>query len=477
MNVLMIVSDDLNTRLGSYGAPVLTPNIDRLAREGVRFEQAHVQFPWCAPSRASFLTGLRPDTTRIFDLQTHIRTTVPDVLTLPQYFKENGFFSGRVGKIFHQGVPGGIGRDGPDDKPSWNEAINPRGRDKDAEEQGRIIPLTPGIGFGSGMSYLADEGADEEQTDGKVATETIRMLETHKDGPFFIAAGFYRPHVPEVAPKKYFDLYPINRLNLANETRATLEAILPAARRTQPFNLGMSRDDQLRALQAYYAATSFMDAQVGRVLDAVKRLGLADNTIVVFMSDHGYALGEHGEWTKVMLWDQVTRAPLIIRAPGARGNGSPSPKVVEFIDIYPTLLEAAGLPANPRNQGKSLVPLLRNPNDRGWTKPAFSQIQGGRSVRTGRFRYTEWEGGSLGRELFDYRTDPLEHNNLAENPRHARLVAELHALLPKGIVEKRMPLIRYHPEEDCIELPPQAPASVGRRCSGVEVDPNAMPAG
>lgn len=463
MNVLFIVSDDLNTRLGSYGAPVLTPNIDRLAREGTRFDRAYAQFPWCAPSRASFLTGLRPDATRVFDLSTHIRTTVPDIVTLPQYFRNSGYFSGRVGKIFHQGVPGGIGRSGADDPASWDAVVNPSGHDKTLETEGKIIPITPGIGLGSGLAYAADEGPDEDQTDGKVATETIRMLEAHKDKPFFIAAGFYRPHVPLIAPKKYFDLYPLDTIELKKETSETIATIVPAARRVLPANLGMTEEEQRQAVRAYYAATSYMDAQVGRVLDALRRLGLEDNTIVVFLGDHGFALGEHGEWTKVMLWEQVTRAPLIMRVPGARGNGTAVKQAVEFVDIYPTLVQAAGLPANDRNQGVSLLPLLQRPT-RKWDRPALSQVQGGRSVRYGRWRYTEWEEGRLGRELYDYRSDPEEHRNLTDDPKYAAVTTRLKAMLPKGPVEKRPPLSRYHPEEDCLELPPGVPAAVGRPC-------------
>ena len=465
MNVLLIVSDDLSARIGSYGAPVLTPNIDRLARDGVRFDRAYVQFPWCAPSRASFLTGLRPDTTGVKDLQTHVRTVLPNVVTLPQHFKQNGYFSGRVGKIFHQGVPSDIGRSGPDDPVSWTEVSNPRGRDKDAELEGRLVNLTPGIGLGSAAAHLADEGSDEEQTDGKVASETIRMLQANKDRPFFIAAGFYRPHVPEVAPKKYFELYPLSGIKIATETPQSLAKVLPASRAWLPDHLGMTPHEQRQAIQAYYAGTSFMDAQVGRLLHAVRRLGLEKNTIIVFMSDHGYLLGEHGQWGKNVLWEEANRAPFIIRVPGAAGNGRPSRRIVEFLDLYPTLVEAAGLPANRSTQGVSLMRLLRNPESSRWSRPAFSQIRGGRSVRTDRWRYTEWEGGRLGRELYDHRLDPGEHNNLAGDPKHAAVVARLRVLLPKGLVEPRGSTLRYRPAQDCLELPPHLPAAVGVKCS------------
>jgi iduronate 2-sulfatase len=467
-NVLMIISDDLNTRLSSYGGPIVTPNIDRLGREGVRFDRAYVQYPWCAPSRASFLTGLRPDQIGVKDLQTPLRAKVPDVVTLPQFFKQQGYFSGRVGKVYHQGVPGGIGRSGPDDPASWDQVINPSGQDK--VDENSIVNLTPGIGLGSAMAYRVDAGPGEEQTDGKVATETIRMIESNKDRPFFIAAGFYRPHHPFVAPKEYFDLYPLSQIKLAEETSQTKAGVLPSSRAVLPDNYGMAPDQQRRAIQGYYASTSFMDAQVGRILDAVERLGLKDDTIIVFMSDHGYLLGEHGQWTKKMLWEPSARAPLIIRVPGAAGNGTASPRLVEYLDLYPTLLDAAGLPGNQRNQGVSLMPLLQAPMSPAWTKPAFSQVKGGRSVRTERWRYTEWEGGKAGRELYDHVRDPGEHRNLARDPRHATVVAHLRAMLAPFAVEKAPQPLRYRPSEQCMELPPGVPPAVGNPCKGVQAD-------
>lgn len=468
MNVLFIIADDLAPRIGSYGFPVRTPNIDRLATQGVSFERAYAQFPWCGPSRASFLTGTRPNATRVMDLTTPFRAALPDIQTIPQYFRANGYFSGRVGKIFHQGVPNDIGTGGPDDGVSWDAVVNPRGRDRDAED-GRLKVLTPGIPYGSAMAYLDDEGADAEQTDGKVATAAIEMIRAHKDKPFFIGVGFYRPHVPEVAPKKYFDLYPLDKIQATPQSTADLARLLPASKAWTPDNFGMSVDEQRQMIRAYYAATSFMDAQVGRVLDALETLGLADDTIVVFTSDHGFMLGEHGQWMKNILWEEANRVPLIVRVPGAKTRGKRSPRTVELLDLYPTLTELVGLPHYDRNDGTSLTRLLRNPVDRGWTKPALSQIRGGRSVRTERWRYTEWEAGKLGRELYDHRNDPLEQRNLAEDPKFAATIAQLRTMLPAGPVEKRPPAVRYDAVRDCTYFPqPKAGAGGGTPAAGGE---------
>nr|AGU10881.1 Sulfatase [uncultured organism] len=452
MNVLFIIADDLAPRLGSYGFPVKTPNIDRLAAQSVSFDRAYAQFPWCGPSRASFLTGTRPNTTRVIDLTTPFRTALPDIMTMPQYFRANGYFSGRVGKIFHQGVPNDIGTGGPDDSVSWDAVVNPRGRDRDAED-GRLKVLTPGIPYGSAMAYLDDEGDDAEQTDGKVATAAIEMIRANKNKPFFIGVGFYRPHVPEVAPKKYFDLYPLDKIQPTRQSAADLSRLLPASKAWTPDNFGMTPDEQRQMIRAYYAATSFMDAQVGRVIDALQEMGLADDTIVVFTSDHGFMLGEHGQWMKNILWEESDRVPLVIRVPGSRTCGKRSPRTVELLDLYPTLTELAGLPKYGRNEGTSLSPLLRNPVDRNWTKPALSQIRGGRSVRTERWRYTEWEAGKLGRELYDHSKDPLEQHNLADDQRFAATTAQLRALLPGGPVEKRPAAVRYDAVRDCAYFP------------------------
>jgi iduronate 2-sulfatase len=445
-NVLFIATDDLNMNVGCYGdTPVETPNLDRLAARGVRFDRAYCQFPLCNPSRVSFLTGLRPDTLRVYDLATNFRTNRPRAITLPQLFKNNGYFSARVGKIYHYGVPRQIGSGGMDDPDSWDLAINPRGRDKDEESQIHVLTRGTGTTLGFSMSWLAMDGTDEEQTDGQAVTESIRLLKRfaeHKQ-PFFLGMGFFRPHTPFVATKKWFEKYPKEAVTLPKRAPDDLKDIPNVAQTIRPPDYGLSESDLKDCVRAYWASVSCLDAQVGQLLDTLDRLGLTENTIVVFFSDHGFMLGEHGQWQKQMLFEESVRVPLIMAGPGITGRGA-SPRTVELLDIYPTLVELCDLP-RPRQklEGRSLVPLLKGP-DAEWNRPAYSQIQRGtdqspaapkvmgRSVRTERWRYTEWDDGKLGRELYDHENDPHEFINLADDEVQAGTVVEMKRLLEKN---------------------------------------------
>jgi uncharacterized sulfatase len=427
LNVLFIAIDDLTCALGCYGHPeVSSPNLDKFARES--------QFPLCNPSRSSLLSGMRPDTTRIFGNGTRIRDNFPDVVTLPQLFKNNGYFSGRIGKMFHYGVPDMIGTSGLDDEPSWNQVVNPRGRDKDDEKD--VINFLPWrTNIGASLTWMEAKGTDDEQTDGKVANETIKMLEAHKDGPFFIGCGFYRPHVPDIATKPYFDLYPLEKVTLPVEPPEHIAAIPPIALTVKPLNYDLEPEKLRIFKRAYHAATSFVDAQFGRVMEAVHRLGLEDNTVIVVWSDHGWCLGEHGQWQKMLLFEESAHVMLMIKVPKAAGNGKTCPRTVELVDLYPTLADLCGLTPPVWLEGKSLRPLLSDPSA-SWKLPAFTQVTRkggllGRSIRTEQWRYTEWVGGRLGKELYDQTIDPHEYKNLADDPKYAATVSELSTQLRK----------------------------------------------
>lgn len=435
MNVLFIAVDDMNNNLGCYGHPLVkSPQIDRLASKGIAFANAYCQFPLCSPSRTSILTGMRPDKTKAFDLKYHFRQDFPDLVTLPQMFMNNGYYVARVGKMFHYGNPGDIGTNGLDDKLSWNERINPAGRDKTSLEPD-VINYTPKRGLGAAMAFLADKtGTDEEHTDGKVVAETIKLLEKHKNEPFFIAAGFYKPHCPWITPEKYFKIYNQADITIPFISAETASRYpVPALESTKPWPYFGIKDNQAEECKlAYYAAISFVDEQIGKLLDAVEILGLSENTIIVFWSDHGYHLGEHGLWFKQSCFEESAKSPLIIAAPGFKTAGKLCHQPTELVDIYPTLAELAGLNAPANLEGFSLVPLIKNPASK-WEHPAYTQVQrgniAGHSVRTHLWRYTEWDFGKQGAELYNEETDPQELNNLAGSPAYEKIVSQMKALL------------------------------------------------
>lgn len=466
-NILFIAIDDLGNVLGrTRPTGLATPNLDRLHARGLFFERAYCQIPLCNPSRASVLTGLRPDTTQVYDLDRHFRDTLPNAITLPQLFRQSGGTAHRVGKIYHYDVPNGIGTNGIDDAPSWDTVINPKGRD--VTDAPFIINPTPEKPISAALSWLAADGTDAEQTDGMIARESARLLETlsKQDQPFFLATGFFRPHTPFVAPKNYFDAHPLSQIHLptyALSERQNLPlAALPHNCFTPGYNLPETTLRQ--ALQAYHASVAFVDAQLGLLLDALDQNHLWPTTTVVLWSDHGYHLGEHGLWQKRTLFDESARAPLLIASPQIpeTQRGKTCQRIVEFIDLFPTLCHLANLPPPPALEGTSLHPLLENP-DAPWTRPAFTQILRlartpetattsletlpqimGRAITTEHYRYIEWNGGDQGRELYDHQTDPQEQTNLATDPAHTQNIQHLRSLFP--------PSVRAHPPTTPINL-------------------------
>jgi iduronate 2-sulfatase len=427
-NVLFIVSDDLNTDLGCYGAKIHSPAIDALARRGVRFTRAYCQYPLCNPSRSSFMTGLRPDRTHVFDNAKVVRQQIPGLVTMPQAFRQAGYRAVRIGKLYHYGVPKEIGTSGLDDAESWDAVINPKGKDKAVEAQ--IHTLTPGQ-FGGTISWLAVDGRDEEFTDGIAADAAIAQLKELKGRPFFLAVGFYRPHTPYVAPRHWFGRYPqedvvLHEPRLPQDNPPGIpQAALASAKKEQA---AMTDDQRRAAIQAYHASISHMDAQVGRVVAALDELDLAQETIVVFTSDHGYLLGQHGLWQKQSLFEPSVHVPLIIAGPGVGEIGKVCESPAELVDLFPTLAGLCRVPVPSALSGVSLAPLLADVTAPGRTA-AFSMVRGGRSIRTGRWRYTEWNDGKDGTELYDHDVDPGETRNLAGDPAQAAVVAELKALL------------------------------------------------
>jgi uncharacterized sulfatase len=437
LNVLLLVADDLNCELGCYGAPVSTPHLDRLASRGVRFERAYCQFPLCSPSRSSFLSGRLPDVTRVLSnpapsdrgYSPHLRDSLPEAVTLPQLFKNAGIPSVRIGKLFHAGVPLSIGTSSADDFVSWDFTFNPRGSDRDDLDQ--VFSLVPGK-FGGTLSWLAHPADDSSHTDGKGADLAIQQLRQFKrqDRRFFLAVGFFRPHTPYVAPRKYFKRYPADQIVLPELSEQDhIRKPAPAYASAQKEQDAMTEALRREAIQAYRASISFMDAQAGRILKTLESLGLDRNTVVVFTSDHGYHLGDHGLWQKRSLFERSARVPLIIAAPGTGPRGSVAPGVVELLDLYPTLADLCGLTPPGDLDGVSLRPVLENPGTR-VRESAFTQVDRrgfqGRSIRTERWRYTEWDEGRKGVELYDYETDPAETRNLAaEQPEQVRILAPM----------------------------------------------------
>jgi arylsulfatase A-like enzyme len=423
LNVLFIAFDDLRPELGCYGNKLInTPNFDALAKSGVRFERAYCQFPLCNPSRTSLLTGRQPNTTGVVDNRTFFRDSHPDFVTLPQHFKANGYVTARTGKIFHGGI---------DDTDAWTIGGERRVDQKtrpgqDPMQSDRIVKLD-------------EEG--QSHGDFKSATRAIQLLEELKDKPFFLAAGFAKPHSPPTAPAKLFDLYDVAKIPLPPDflPRPTVPPGFPAA--SVPMRSGdlfigrdASPEEAREVIRAYYAATTFVDRQLGRVIEALDRLKLRDKTVIILFGDHGYHLGEKGKWSKHnSVFEVACRVPMIVCLPGGAA-GKSSPRTVQLLDIFPTFCEAAGIAPPPGLEGHSLVPLARDPQAT-WPHAAYTVCRNGpaigQSVRTERWRFSEFTGGSGGAVLFDHDSDPHEMTNLADDPKYANTVAEMKRLLAK----------------------------------------------
>ena len=450
LNVLFIIADDLNCDIGAYGnSTIKTPNIDRLARNGILFGNAHIQYPWCGPSRASFMTGLYPDQTKVKQLRINIREAIPEVVTIGQKYREERYHSVRIGKIFHYHNPTHIGTSGNDDNYTWDQTVNPYGRDK--LEEYKINTLKPQR-YGGTLSWLSAEGTDEEQTDGIGANETIDFLDKFAKSRenFFLAFGLYRPHTPYVAPKKYYDMYDSNDIEIPEISDQYLMSIPePAARSVRPPSKieqhDLDKDLAKTIKKAYYATTSFVDAQVGKVLDKLKETGLDKNTIVVFTSDHGYHLGEHGHWMKKTLFDNGTRIPLIVSGPGINKNEKIMDAPVEMIDIYPTLMDLTGKKTPSFVSGKSFASLLKDSSKRVRKSALTELIIGskdkmvqGYSIKTNRYRLTQWgENGVYGYELYDHKFDKPELTNLANEEAYRALKDSLKKVIRDRIADAR----------------------------------------
>jgi arylsulfatase A-like enzyme len=462
-NVLFIAVDDLKPNLGCYGNRLaISPNIDGLAARGLTFTRAYCQQAVCSPSRTSLLTGRRPDTTRVYDLQTHFRKALPDVITLPDQFRRNGYVTAAFSKIFHPGL---------DDRrawtiPSWTPGAklawnSPESAARAVKQEERLKakgwrtegppPRDDEDRVRRGPSWKDPDVADGELPDGQTADAVIAAMRELRGKPFFLAAGFLKPHLPFVAPKRYFDLYKNTRFTPADNPYAPKGAPAVAMHTFGelrsyldiPKEGPLPPGKDLELVRAYHAAVSYTDAQVGKLLAELDRLGLRDNTVVILWGDHGYHLGDHGLWNKHTNFEQATHAPLILSVPGQKTAGRKTAALAEFVDIYPSLCEICGVPKPEGLEGTSFAPLVANP-ERAWKKAAFSQyprgVPGlgramGYSMRTDRYRFTEWTvPGKDFRavELYDYQTDPQENVNLAVLPEHAGQVRQFAEMLHAG---------------------------------------------
>jgi len=453
-NVLFIISDDLtSTALSCYGNQLCqTPNIDSIAKRGTRFTRAYCQGTYCGPSRASFMSGYYPHATGIQGY-TNPRPAIGDRATWSQHFINHGYYAARVSKIFHMGVPGGIeeGGDGADDPSSWVERFNSPGPEWKAPGTGETLEGNPDgkkpVVGGNTFVVVEADGEDDVHSDGKTAAKAVELIGQHKHQPFFLAVGFVRPHVPFVAPRKYYEPFlPYDKLPLPDKLANDWDDI-PKAGINYKTSVNMQMDirRQKKAVGGYYASVAYMDAQVGKVLSALRQAGLEENTIVIFTSDHGYHLGEHDFWAKVSLREESASVPLIISVPGKPTAVCHS--LTELIDLYPTTAALCGLEVPARLQGLDISPMLDNPSH--VVREAAFSVSGTRDgllLREDRWAYIQYgEDAEKGIELFDMQSDPQQFTNLAEDPAHQPRVAQFRQKIKDKLQQVR----------DC-DLSPQA---------------------
>ncbi len=438
-NVLFIISDDLTeTALSCYGNTVCqTPNIDAIAKQGVRFTKAYCQGTYCGPSRASLMSGYYPHAIKMLGYKTP-RPMIGDRMMWPEFFRQHGYYTARVSKLFHMGVPGGIeqGGHGEDDQRCWTERYNSQGPEWKAAGQGWTLEGNPDrtvpVKGGNTFVVVEADGDDVAHSDGRTAEKAAELIKKHSQRPFFMGVGFVRPHVPFVAPKKYYKSFPYDSMKLPEKLAGDWDDI-PAAgiNYKTSKNMKMDLEQQRKAVGGYYASVSYMDAQVGKVMKALEESGVADRTIVIFTSDHGYHLGEHDFWAKVSLHDESARVPLIISVPGKQPAVCDS--LVELLDLYPTMANLCGFKAPVRLQGKDISRLLDNP-DNAVRDAAFSVNGKGYLLRTAEWAYMRYgANGNNGEELFDMVNDPKQYTNLVGKDKYQQKLESLRTAMDEKL--------------------------------------------
>jgi len=458
-NVLFIAVDDLRTQLRCYGhEQMITPNIDKLAKNGTVFSRAYCQWPVCGPSRASILTGLRPDTTKIYSNGTKVKDVIPDIVSLPRNFRNHGYHTVSLGKVYHSNE---------DDIKAWSEhpwrasgSDNWQGyastrtrklRERLWEKAKKSDPNIPFYRI-NGEAVECTDLPDDKFVDGQVARRAVKTLRRINGNPFFLAVGFVKPHLPFACPRKYWDLYRREEINLSDNPLRPYgvpDIVYIWSELHSYYGVAKDRfpsDDEARELiHGYYACVSFIDAQIGLLLDELERLGLDKNTVIVLWGDHGFHLGDQSIWGKHTNFENAVRAPLIVSAPGQRDKGKNTDALVEFVDVYPTLCELCEIPKPEHLEGTSFVPVLEDSRHK-WKKAAFSQYKPfkkpyrnimGYTIRTERYRYTEWQdlknsNKVIAEELYDHNKDPKESINVFNKKKYAEVVKQLSKLLKRG---------------------------------------------